>query len=236
MSIRIFGSGWGGVITDATATPDVVRKNEIFYNNDGRQVGTNPNVPNMVTKVITYTGDLSNIPVQSPIPAVSDRRFCPRARLYSESGSVMLVDGKYVIVGVDTYKFSVNDYIGENFTAYSSNSGEYINVPFLQESLDIPTSSILSMQIGSKIYKFSDTFNASHEFVCIGGTIGHGGVDEPSGQTCYLNAVVLITVEEGYLTRVHLCVRAPYDELYGYTFNNYFYLYSLSPVKIIYIE
>ena len=40
MSIRIFGSVRGGVITDATATPDVVRKNEIFYNNNGRQVGT----------------------------------------------------------------------------------------------------------------------------------------------------------------------------------------------------
>ena len=41
MSIRIFGSG-GGVITDATATPEDVVSGQIFYNNNGRQVGTNP--------------------------------------------------------------------------------------------------------------------------------------------------------------------------------------------------
>lgn len=39
MSIRIFGSG-GGLITDATAEPDDVINGKIFYNNDGRQIGT----------------------------------------------------------------------------------------------------------------------------------------------------------------------------------------------------
>ena len=41
MSVRIFGSG-GGVITDATAIPEDVVSGRIFYNNNGRQVGTNP--------------------------------------------------------------------------------------------------------------------------------------------------------------------------------------------------
>lgn len=234
MSIRIFGSG-GGVITDATAAPDVVRKNEIFYNNDGRQVGTNPNVTKTVTKVITYTGDLSNIPVQSPIPEVSIIRFCPTAYLHSEFGSVKLVDGKYVIEGVDTSMGNWNDYIWKNFKVDESSS-DSINVPFLQESLHIPTSAIASMQIGSKIYKFSNTFNDSHEFVCIDGDLGYGSVGEPSGQTCTLTARVLITVDKGYLRYIHLCVRGSYQKLYEYTFNNYFTLYSLSPVKIIYTD
>ena len=39
MSVRIFGSG-GGVITDATATPEDVRNGQVFYNNNGRQIGT----------------------------------------------------------------------------------------------------------------------------------------------------------------------------------------------------
>lgn len=39
MSVRIFGSG-GGLITDATAEPDDVINGKIFYNNDGRQIGT----------------------------------------------------------------------------------------------------------------------------------------------------------------------------------------------------
>lgn len=44
MSVRIFGSGGGGVITDATAIPDDVSSGKIFYNNDGKQVGMNPTV------------------------------------------------------------------------------------------------------------------------------------------------------------------------------------------------
>ena len=40
MSIRIFGSGGGGLITDATAEPDDAINGKIFYNNDGRQIGT----------------------------------------------------------------------------------------------------------------------------------------------------------------------------------------------------
>ena len=39
MSIRIFGSG-GGVITDATATPEDVKTGKVFYNNNGHQTGT----------------------------------------------------------------------------------------------------------------------------------------------------------------------------------------------------
>ena len=39
MSIRIFGSG-GGVITDATATPEDVISGQVFYNNTGRKTGT----------------------------------------------------------------------------------------------------------------------------------------------------------------------------------------------------
>lgn len=128
-----------------------------------------------------------------------------------------------------------NDYIWKNFDV-DETSSDSINVPFLQESLHIPTSAISSMQIGSKVYKFSDTFNASHDFVCIDGDLGYGSVSEPSGQTCPLTARVLITVEKGYLSYIHLCARGSYQKLYEYTFNNYFTLYSLSPVKIIYTD
>ena len=52
MSIRIFGSG-GGVITDATATPEDVKNGQVFYNNDGRQIGTIPS--DLCYKQLTFT-------------------------------------------------------------------------------------------------------------------------------------------------------------------------------------
>lgn len=55
MSIRIFGSG-GGVITDATAVTGNVERGKVFYNNNGRQVGT-LDVPNM-NDATAYSSDV----------------------------------------------------------------------------------------------------------------------------------------------------------------------------------
>lgn len=40
MSVRVWNTGGGYRIKDATATPDDVMKGKVFYNNDGRQVGS----------------------------------------------------------------------------------------------------------------------------------------------------------------------------------------------------
>lgn len=57
MSIRIFGSG-GGVITDATATPEDVKTGKVFYNNNGHQTGT---ATFRSTKQTIYTVKSGNI-------------------------------------------------------------------------------------------------------------------------------------------------------------------------------
>lgn len=57
MSIRIFGSGGGWVITDATATPDVVDPGYIFYNNNGRQVGARTEFARKVVSFSFSIGD-----------------------------------------------------------------------------------------------------------------------------------------------------------------------------------
>lgn len=56
MSIRIFGSG--GVITDATATPEDVKTGKIFYNNNGHQTGT---ATFRSTKQTIYTVKAGNV-------------------------------------------------------------------------------------------------------------------------------------------------------------------------------
>lgn len=44
----------GGVINDATATPETVRKGDIIYNNDRWEVGGNPDVKKTMTEIFTW--------------------------------------------------------------------------------------------------------------------------------------------------------------------------------------
>lgn len=60
----------GGVITDATATPDLVADGEIFYNNDGRQIGINTTVTKKLQTMILTCKDGSYTLNTSLIPSV----------------------------------------------------------------------------------------------------------------------------------------------------------------------
>lgn len=89
----------GGVINDATATPDGVFLGDVFYNNNGRQVGTNPYVKKKVSMTVNGSGSikldtigvvsgdddgLSNFINVSPVSTSSDKYILQRDTTYEK--------------------------------------------------------------------------------------------------------------------------------------------------------
>ena len=93
---------WGGVITDATATPADVKNGKIFYNNNGRQSGTNTNVKTLTTRTFNIDGNLSSVSV---IPSSQcDYSYFNKAYVYSVSLSDTLnIDGNTQIKDISAH-------------------------------------------------------------------------------------------------------------------------------------
>lgn len=61
MSVGVHGAGGGKIIRDATATPDKVKTGEIFYNNDGRQIGTGIELRKQIINLSGRPSDIESI-------------------------------------------------------------------------------------------------------------------------------------------------------------------------------
>lgn len=104
MSIRIFGSG-GGVITDATATPDVVNPGYVFYNNNGRQVGSRTE---FARKVVSFSFSIGDQCIKQLSSSERDAYAC-YSSLYGFLGS----EGYGGFIGTDSdYWYNYNQIYG----------------------------------------------------------------------------------------------------------------------------
>lgn len=155
MSIRIFGSGGGVVITDATASPSNVLSGKIFYNNDGKQVGT-LDVTNPKSKVLTpgYITDITPLQTLSPKNYKNNVAHVYKIEESSHTSTKIFLKREK---GVEYTALQTID--KEHLVIYSKYNA--IGVIFKKYAVNIPICNIVSCVAGAKGQQSLDMSNLS---------------------------------------------------------------------------
>lgn len=143
MSVRIFGSG-GGVITDATATPEDVVSGQVFYNNDGRQTGTNEIKR---TKTQIYVCDKG---IHTSLGLMSTARLITSTyiRQATHNNDIHVVN--FTNMGINTSEYTLR-------SPTSSSAGTTYNPFFSISNLQISLSNINYIKIGAWKFIMANT-------------------------------------------------------------------------------
>ena len=143
----------GGVITDATATPEDVINGQIFYNNNERQVGTNPlkKVKKRIYSINkgqhSSTGTLSFKPYSMALlQGAQHDAVYP----YSVNNTTYVVDYMRAIRSIESPSNSIIHYALPT-ASFGNTHSIYMPIKHIS-GLNILTSNIESIQIGSQKY------------------------------------------------------------------------------------
>lgn len=208
MSIRVVGSG-GMAITDATAVPGAVRSGDVFYNNDGRQVGTNPDVKISMTKVVQYTGSLSYVgPLESLYDASYDtvdyegtdyefRHYRTDNMVTTSSKGKEYLSSKYSSAATRSYYLTTSQRKGGNSSSYYC-----VGYAMAGYAVNIPLKDISNVRIGNTDYGVETNMSCT-DYVLTDQTLGTGTIYKANGSSpedVVVNA--LISAKSGMLTYI----------------------------------
>lgn len=187
----------GGVITDATATPELVKEGYVFYNNDGRQIGTNPKVPTLNTLIIgNDTGD-------GKISANLASGVYTRTRGLSATSN----NGSYII----NNNYTISDYDIANSPTpsqwYTGDTGKYVLFGMCINNITLKLSSIYKLFIAGEEYKFTSSFNpVDSYYIYTGKSVGSGSIINSNNSSFDVTLYPIFKFKDTSLSSIGICI------------------------------